>query len=81
MKYYANIMDLSGIPDPILNLAMRDWFDRKDTIIGKGSRIDDMWVRIIGDDEIAKARAELLKMTKHARHGGGVRIKVVKRTK
>ena len=76
MKYYANIADLSEIPEPILNLAIRDWFDREDTIIGQ-SRIDDMWVRIVGDDEIVRARAEVLKKMNKVRHGGGVRIKEV----
>jgi len=78
MKIYANIVDLSEIPEPILNLAIRDWFDREDTIIGKSDRIDDMWVRIVGDDEIVKARAEVLKKINKVRHGGGVRIKEVK---
>ena len=78
MKYYANIADLSEIPEPILNLAIRDWFDREDTIIGENERITDMWVRIVGDNEIAKARAEVLKKINNVRHGGGVRIKEVK---
>ncbi len=78
MKIYANIADLSEIPEPILNLAIRDWFDREDTIIGKGERITDMWVRIEGDDETVRARAEVLKRITKARHGGGVRIKEVK---
>jgi len=77
MKIYANIADLSEIPEPILNLAIRDWFDREDTIIGQ-RRIDDMWVRIVGDDEIVRARAEVLKKMNKVRHGGGVRIKEVK---
>ncbi|RLG32797.1 hypothetical protein DRN97_06545 [Methanosarcinales archaeon] len=76
MKIYANIADLSEIPEPILNLAIRDWFDREDTIIGQ-RRIDDMWVRIVGDDEIVRARAEVLKRITKVRHGGGVRIKEV----
>jgi len=76
MKIYANIADLSEIPEPILNLAIRDWFDREDTIIGQ-RRIDDMWVRIVGDDEIVRARAEVLKKMNKVRHGGGVRIKEV----
>ena len=78
MKYYANIADLSEIPEPILNLAIRDWFDREDTIIGENERITDMWIRIVGDDEIVKARAEVLKRITKVRHGGGVRIKEVK---
>ena len=78
-KYYANMVDLSEIPESVLNLAIRDWFDREDTMIGKGERITDMWVRIVGDDEIVKARVEVLKNLMKVRHGGGVRIKKVKR--
>jgi len=78
-KYYANMVDLSEIPESVLNLAIRDWFDREDTIIGKNERITDMWVRIVGDDEIVRARVEVLKNLTKVRHGGGVRIKKVKR--
>ena len=33
-KYYANIIDLSEIPEPVLQLAMSDWFDKTDIITG-----------------------------------------------
>ena len=80
-KYYANIADLSEIPKPILDLGiLQDWFDKEDTIIGKGKRITDMWVRIIGkDEETVRARIKVLKNIQNVRYGSGVRIKVVKR--
>ena len=80
-KFYANIADLSEIPKPILDLGiLQDWFDKEDTIIGKGKRITDMWVRIIGkDEETVRARIKVLKNIQNVRYGGGVRIKVVKR--
>ena len=45
-KYYANVMDISEIPTPVLVLAMNDWFDKGDVIVGNNP-IDDMWVRIV----------------------------------
>ena len=79
VKYYANVPDLSYIPDFIVKMVMHDWFDKNDTIIGK-ERIDDIYVRIIGkNEEQIKARVELLKEQKSVNRGGGVRIKEVKR--
>ena len=49
-KYYANVMDISEIPTPVLVLAMNDWFDKGDVIV-ESNRIDDMWVRIVGKNE------------------------------
>ena len=78
-KYYANVPDISCIPEFIAKVVMSDWFDKNDTIIGK-KRIDDIYVRIIGDsDEQVRARTELLKEQKSINMGGGVRIMEVKR--
>lgn len=79
MKYYCNIIDLSYIPEFIVKIVMSDWFDKSDTIIGK-ERLDDIYVRIIGDnDEQIKARVGLLKEQKSINRGRGVRIKERKR--
>ena len=80
-KYYANMVDLSEIPESVLDLAgIREWVDKEDTIIGKSKRIDDMWIRIIGKDgETVKRRIMFLKNLRSVRYGDGVRIKVVKR--
>jgi|GEM_PF-3474685 len=78
-KYYANIADLSEIPGIILQLTMPDWFDKNDIYTDK-KHIDGGYVRIVGKNiEQIKARAEVLKMQKQVRHGGGVRIKTFKR--
>jgi len=81
MKYYANMVDLSEIPESVLDLAgIREWVDKEDTIIGKSKHIDDMWIRIIGkDEETVKRRIMFLKNLRSVRYGDGVRIKVVKR--
>ena len=79
VKYYANLVDISEIPTPVLVLAMSDWFDKGDVIV-KSSRIDDMWVRIVGKNEkMVEARVEVLKSLTKVRHGGGVRVKKVRR--
>jgi len=74
-KYYANIIDLSEIPEPVLQLAMSDWFDKTDITTGD-KRIDDIWVRIREEtEETIEARVAFLKHATKVRNGGGVRIK------
>jgi len=73
-RYYANVSDISEIPEPILQLCMADWFDKGDTVLTK-DRIDGMWVRIKGEDKTVEARVKVLKGLTKVRHGGGVRIK------
>ena len=76
-KFYANIADITKVPEKILKLVMSDWFDKNDTIIEK-AKIDNVYIRIIGNDtDQIKARADVLKMK--IRNGGGVRIKEIKR--
>ena len=69
---YANVVDLSQLPKPI-RWIMADWFDENDTIAGKN--IDDIYVRIKGEnEEQIMSRAELLQKDSHIRNGGGCRI-------
>jgi len=46
-KYYANVIDLSELPDGVLALVMGDWFDKTDVIVSD-EQADDIWVRIRG---------------------------------
>ena len=79
MKYYANVIDLSELPDGVLVLVMGDWFDRTDVIVSD-KEVDEIWVRICGEsEEVIKERVEMLKSQKAVRCGGGVRIRKVKR--
>lgn len=74
-KFYANVVDLSEIPEPILKLAMNDWFDKNDVVVGK-QKIDDGYVRVVGKNmEQIEARVEILKTQNKVRNGSGVRIK------
>jgi len=71
-KFYANIIDLSEVPELIFKSVMWDWFDREDIISNK----DGVWVRIVGkNDEIVRARIVALENVKKIKHGSGVRIK------
>jgi len=79
MKYYANVIDLSELPDSVLVLVMGDWFDRDDVIVSD-KQVDDIWVRICGEsEEVIKERVEMLKSQKAVRCGRGVRVRKVKR--
>ena len=61
MKYYANVIDLSELPDSVLMLVMGDWFDRDDVIVSD-EQADDIWVRIRGEsEEVIKTRVDMLK--------------------
>ena len=73
-RYYANVADISQIPQALLTLVMHDWFDKRD-VVSYGNKVDGGYVRIIGNstDQI-QARAEVLKGQREARNGGGVRI-------
>lgn len=76
-KFYVNVYDLAEIPKPLMRLVIHDWFDSKDMLI-KANRIDDAYVRVIGNDmNQIESRVELLKTQKRVRNGGGVRIKEV----
>ena len=80
MKYYANVIDLSELPDSVLVLVMGDWFDRDDVIVSD-KQVDDIWVRICGEsEEVIKERVDMLKSQKAVRCGGGVRIRKVRRS-
>ena len=75
-KYYANVIDLSQLPPPMA-LVMAGWFN-KDKIKVSEAKITETYVEIMGkDEEQIAARVQLLKQQKHARNGGGVRIKEV----
>ena len=76
-RYYANVPDLSQIPQALLSLVMHDWFDKRDVVFDT-KKVDGSYVQVIGNSTgQIEARTEMLKLQRGVRNGGGVRIKEV----
>ena len=75
IEYFANLSDLLKLPKSLFILTIPDWFDKNKIILRKDDRIDNIFIKIKGDEEEQIiARSESLKKFNKVRNGRGVRV-------
>ena len=75
IEYFANLSDLLKLPKSLFILTIPDWFDKNRIILRKDDRIDNIFIKIKGDEEEQIiARSESLKKFNKVRNGRGIRV-------
>ena len=75
IEYFANLSDLLKLPKSLFILTIPDWFDKNKIILRKDDCIDNIFIKIKGDEEEQIiARSESLKKFNKVRNGRGVRV-------